>query len=357
MPSPSRRLPKYRHYLPKNLAVVRVNGHDVYLSRYDSPESHEKYRRVLVEWMTTGTTLAAHGHPGIAVAQRPSIISELKVGYLKHVDAYYVKNGRPTSEATLIRLALRELRKLYGHAPAQDFGPLALKAVRQSYVEAGLCRRDVNRMTELVVRFFRWGVENELVPASVHHGLKAVAGLRRGRTDVRETEPVKPVPEAGVDAVEPYVARQVWVMIRLQCLTGMRPGEVTAMRTCDLDTSGLVWVYIPESHKTEHHGRTRSVPLGPKAQEVLRPWLGGDLAGPLFQPREVAKERRAQYRGNRKSKVQPSQRDRSKPRPKKQPGDRYTAGSFRQAIQKACVKAGVKPWHATSITWRPSPQS
>jgi hypothetical protein len=51
--------------------------------------------------------------------------------------------------------------------------------VRQSYVEAGLCRRDVNRMTGLVVRFFRWCVENELVPPSVHHGLKAVPGLRK----------------------------------------------------------------------------------------------------------------------------------------------------------------------------------
>ena len=32
-------------------------------------------------------------------------------------------------------------------------------------------------------------------------------------------------------------------MIELQRLTGMRPGEVVIMRTCDLERSGDVWAY------------------------------------------------------------------------------------------------------------------
>ncbi|MGO9598663.1 MAG: hypothetical protein ACLP7Q_11790 [Isosphaeraceae bacterium] len=48
------RLPKYRHYRPKNLAVVRINGKDHYLGRYDSPESRDNYRRVLAEWLAKG---------------------------------------------------------------------------------------------------------------------------------------------------------------------------------------------------------------------------------------------------------------------------------------------------------------
>jgi uncharacterized OB-fold protein len=32
------RLPKYRHYKPKTLAVVRIDGRDAYLGQYDSPE-------------------------------------------------------------------------------------------------------------------------------------------------------------------------------------------------------------------------------------------------------------------------------------------------------------------------------
>ena len=57
---------------------------------------------------------------------------------------------------------------------------MALKAVRQAMVDAGLCRRTVNQRVARVVRVFRFGVENELVPAAVHQALKAVAGLRSG---------------------------------------------------------------------------------------------------------------------------------------------------------------------------------
>jgi hypothetical protein len=33
MPNQSRRIPKYRHYKPKNLGVVRINGIDEYLGK------------------------------------------------------------------------------------------------------------------------------------------------------------------------------------------------------------------------------------------------------------------------------------------------------------------------------------
>jgi hypothetical protein len=68
------------------------------------------------------------------------------------VDSYYVKDGEPTSEPSLVRLSLKVLKRLYGHSPATEFGPLALKAVRQSFVEAGLCRNEVNRRTRHIVR-------------------------------------------------------------------------------------------------------------------------------------------------------------------------------------------------------------
>ena len=40
------------------------------------------------------------------------------------------------------------------------------------------------------------------------------------------SSPVLPVPIDWVEAIEGEVSRQVWAMIRLQLLTGMRPGEV-----------------------------------------------------------------------------------------------------------------------------------
>jgi hypothetical protein len=54
-----RHLPKYGHYKPKDLAVVRIDGHDHYLGKYGSPESWEKYHRLLTPSCTWGPTTAA----------------------------------------------------------------------------------------------------------------------------------------------------------------------------------------------------------------------------------------------------------------------------------------------------------
>jgi integrase len=321
---------------------VTLGGRDVYLGKHGTEASHAEYRRLTAEWLAAG---------GRAPARSSDVtICELMVGYVKHADAYYVKDSRPTSEATPVRLALRELKRLYGHTPAAQFGPLALKAVRQAFIDSGLCRNEVNRRTGLVVRFFRWCVENELVPASVHHGLKAVSGLRKGRTDVRESEPVGPVPDAFVDAIRPHVAPQVWAMVEIQRLTGMRPGEVTTLRACDLDTSGAEWVYTPASHKTEHRGKRRTVYLGPRTQAVVRPWLTPELSAYLFSPRAAVAAQGVARRAARKTPMTPSQRARArKARPKRAPGDRYTPGSYRHAVSRACEKAGVPDWHPNQL--------
>ena len=42
-PKTPARLPKYRHQKTRNLAVVRLDGHDHYLGTLDSPESHAEY--------------------------------------------------------------------------------------------------------------------------------------------------------------------------------------------------------------------------------------------------------------------------------------------------------------------------
>jgi integrase len=198
---------------------------------------------------------------------------------------------------------------------------------------------------------FKWGVGEELVPASVHHALKAVEGLRKGRGDVRESRPVKPVPDAFVDAIRPHVPRQVWAMIGLQRLTGMRPGEVCIMRTADINKGGRIWEFAPESHKTKHLDRDRTIFVGPQAQEILRPWLRAELEAYLFQPREADAERRVAMRLARKSRVQPSQRARRKIRPRKGPGERYDPDSYRRAIAAACDRTFLHPTISPVEAW------
>jgi integrase len=325
------RTPSYRHHKPSGQAVVTLGGRDIYLGPYGTKASKTAYDRAIAEWLAGGRRRAS---------QAQLVIAELVPRYNKHVGPLYASN-----EPRNIRLALKPLRVLYGTTPACEIGPLALKAVRQTFVDSGLSRGEINKRTRRIVRFFKWAAAEELVDASVYQALKAVEGLKRGQGSVRESEPVKPVADVLVNAVKPHVSRQVCAMIELQRLTGMRPGEACMMRTCDINTQGRIWEYRPESHKTAHRGKCRVIFIGPQAQEILKPWLRTELGAYLFQPCESIAERRANMRANRKSRVQPSQQCREKAMPKRRPGERYRPDSYRWAIAKACEKAGVDAWH------------
>jgi integrase len=82
--------------------------------------------------------------------------------------------------------------------------------------------------------------------------------------------PVKPVARAVVEATLPHLPPLVADMVQLQMETGMRSGELCIMRAIDLDMSGKVWLYRPESHKTAHHGHQRIIAIGPKGQAIVR---------------------------------------------------------------------------------------
>ena len=90
---------------------------------------------------------------------------------------------------------------------------------------------------------FKWGVTEELVPSSVYESLRTVEGLRKGRTTAPETKPVLPVDEAVVDATLPHLPPILADLLRLQRLTGCRPGEVCILRPCDVDPTGEVWAF------------------------------------------------------------------------------------------------------------------
>jgi len=108
---------------------------------------------------------------------------------------------------------------------------------------------------------------------TTYQALATVEGLRAGKSDAKETGPVLPVDDATVEATIAHLRPLVADMVRLQRLTGIRPGEVCVMRPCDIDRTGDVWQYRPHEHKMEHKGRSRVILLGPKAQAILRPYL------------------------------------------------------------------------------------
>lgn len=339
------RIPSYRRHRPTGQAVVTLNGRDVYLGKWNTKASRAEYERLIGEWLAGGRCLPS-------VDQGGSSVAEVALRFLQHAKGYYVKDGRPTGELAEYRLVIRLLRQRYGHTEARCFGPLALKALRVSMIEAGLCRGVVNQRTNRIKRIFKWAVGEELVPASVYHGLSAVEGLRRGRTTAPDPRPVAPVEDSVVEATLPQLSEVLVDMVRFQRHTGCRPAEVCLLRPSDVDTTGDVWLYQPESHKTEHHGRSRIIAIGPKAQDVLRRYLLRPADAYCFAPAESERKRRAQRHVERKTPLSYGNRPGTnrKRRRKREPGNRYTPDSYRRAIHRAVESTNTKRQKETGVT-------
>lgn len=340
------RIPKYRKHSTGN-AFVEVDGKRLYLGEHNSPQSKEAYRRIVAE-VCSGQTISALAQPIDSVT-----VNELVVDYIKrHVDVHYRKNGEPTSEARHIRDAVRPLCQLFGSEPASEFGPLKLELVRAQYVAAEMVRRSVNRHASRIKRLFKWAVAKQIVNPTIYQALACVDGLRAGRSAAKESKPVRPASEAMVAKTLPYLPPPVAAMVRLQLLTGSRPGEICILRPCDI-TKGEdnVWTYIPESHKCEHHGTERRIFIGPEAQKVLAPWLEREPTAYCFSPKESRNAFDADRRSNRKSPMTPSQANRKRLKyPRKAPKERYSVMSYGRSIRDACWKATIAELMAGGLT-------
>jgi integrase len=171
-------------------------------------------------------------------------------------------------------------------------------------------------------------------------------------------------------------------------LTGARPGEAASITLAQIDRSGSIWLYRPSQHKTQHHGKSRVIAIGPRAQSLLfefiriecpicgdrnRPprldsrdgvtcglcadrivgvWNRNEVHGldePIFSPKVALAEVYADRRATRKSRVPPSQKCRKKASPRKTRKDAYDITSYDRAIAAACKRAGVEHWHPNQL--------
>lgn len=300
-------IPAARIHRPTGQLRVRYGGRDLYFGRADDPASEERYKRWVAELLVRDLDAPLNGiRPQSSVT-----VNDVLLAYFTHAEQYYRQGDKVSREFIAMRDAAKPVKELYGTTPAVKFGPLALRAVRERLLANGLCRREINKRVNRIRRIVKWAASMEIVPGSVYEALKTVAGLERGRTTARETEPVKPVDAGCVNAVLPNVSPPVAAMIQLQLLTGMRAGEVVIMRPSDIDRSRPIWVYEPSRHKTQYRGKLRQIPLGPQAQEVLTPFLDRPGDQHLFSPVEAEawrNDQRAVHRSNgRKTKIYPSE--------------------------------------------------
>lgn len=263
------------------------------------------------------------------------LVAELCRDYAKSPDVAPGKLGQ-------YRRALRLLCDLYAETPAAEFGPRDLEAWRDD-----LCRRTrkdgspaysvtyVRELLAIVRRCWSWGVRRERVAPDRLAALRTVPGPRPGQC--RPAKVVHAADPAAVEAALPLLTPPVRAMVELQRLTGARPSELFRLTPgdvlragrvrlagageADLDRLG-VWVIDYGRHKTAHRGKSRAIPLGPRAQAVLAPFLDRPKDAPCFSPREASRRAAGE----------------------RAPGPRYTRHSYCQAVRRACARAGVAAW-------------
>lgn len=225
-------------------AVVTIGAKDHYLGPHGTAVSHQAYDRLVMEFLASGRRLAR------PEALHQPTIDEILAAFWQHAKTWYVKNGQPTNELDAFRVLMRDVRALYGPTPAEEYGPLAFKAVRQRWIERGQARPTFNKNAGRLKPIFKWAANEELIPASVHQALTTVDGLRIGRSQCPEPDPVLPVGLHVVEQTIPHLPPVTRDMVRFQLLTGARPGEVCRLTPDDIDRSGEVWEARIIGHKT-----------------------------------------------------------------------------------------------------------
>lgn len=322
------RVPKLRKH-HRGSAFVEWQGERIALqAKYGTAKARENYQRFLAE----------HVYPTMdgTPPTQAGTIRDLLAAYLAHAESYY---GRASSQFGHFR-ALASLLLENDRTPIAQFGPLAVRQVREAMIGKGWSRSYINDQVNRLRRMFRWAVANELCRPETLAALLAVEPLRKGKTPARETKAVQAIDWAIVERTLPYLSPTVADMVRVQHLTGARSSEVCALRPADIDRTGEVWVYRPTRHKTQWRGKLKCIMLGPQAQAILAARTPADPNDHYFRPADSIRE----HRKRRSSRPPRATRGLRSWHP------RYNARSYRQAIVhaiRAANKAGkaLPHWH------------
>jgi integrase len=203
--------------------------------------------------------------------------------------------------------ALKPLAETHGAMPAASFGPKLLKQWQADMANRRLSRRYISTCISVIKTAFKWAASEELIPAEVYHALVTVSGLSPGKSNAKEPRKKLPVPMSYVLAIVPHVSANVAAMIQVQALTGCRSRSICMARPSQFTREGDLLLWRPR-HKTERLAGEIVLPIGPRAQAVLLPFLADQTERFIFAPRATKNCRR--YR------------------------DRYSSSSYREMVKR-----------------------
>lgn len=274
-------------------------------------------------------------------------VGELCRRWSAHAKEYFRDNPQGVVDATA---DVRLFGSMFGEALVADLSHRDMLDHREALIDRGYARTTVNRRIRAVNQMMAWALDEALVSAVVKAELTQVRALKPRRSRAKEPVPVLAVPDAILEATLPALPPSVADLLRVMRLTGMRPGEACGLDWALIERreSDGVWIYRPAEHKNVWHNHPRAIVIGPKAQGVLS--RHATTPGRrIFSPAEATLERYATMRAARKSPVQPSQLNRSKPDALRRPGAAWRPAALAKCVRAACLAAGVPPWHANQL--------
>jgi integrase len=342
MPRLSTKLPSYQKHV-SGQAFVKLNGVTHYLGPWNSRTSKVQYDRVVSQW------LASNRSPtfGVPDGQKEITVVQIIREYRKWAEGFYRdEQGNETSTLFTIAATMKRLRTWYGSELAEDFSPLALKDVIGRMIEEGLSVSTINAAIARIKSMFRWAASEELVPQTIYDRLCTVRNEIQGKTKAKPKRIVQAVSDADIEATLPHLPAMVRDMVRLQRLTGARPGELCSMRISEVTAVGDVLIYEPASHKTKHHGKSRRIVIAGSAIEIINPYLAGE-SDFVFSSAKSMEKTLADRSARRVT--PPSCGNKPKADRKITGGDKYRQDSYRRCITRACQAAKIKPWSPNQL--------
>lgn len=333
-----RDVPELRFHALSGQGRVYIDGKHYYCGPYDSPECQAKFRKLVGEYLLTGSgpQETHHGDAEITVAD---VTAEAR----SWIEFKYANDAGRRSGMLRICTVLEDDA---GDVAASKFGPRKLAEIRDTFVASRNTRTYVNRQVREIIRIFKFAVSRELVDINVVLALQTLEPLRAGQTKAKESQPVVPANLDDVRKTVKYLSPTVVAMIRIQVATGMRPSEICRIRPKDIDRSGADWIYRLETHKTARFGKTKSVPIVGDARAALQPFMDRDSDEYCFRPEESAQWHRDQRTANRKTPPNCGCKKGTKraenPRAY---NPSFDSCAYRRAITRAAEKAKVPHWY------------
>jgi len=190
---PKKGLPGYLKHKKSNQAFCKIGGKFIYLGRYNSKISRERYEEVIAEYLANDKKLPQKKD------QNDTTIAELAIAFLEHAEEYYpAKNGKTSSGFWHCNRAIKPVVQFHGNKITAEFTPLDLKDIQKLWINEGHARKTINRWTLAIKQMFDYGVTYGFVSTDAHYKLSKVPNLKEGHTAAPEYDEVQSIdPEIG----------------------------------------------------------------------------------------------------------------------------------------------------------------